>query len=239
MRPRSTGSGRCLESPYQQYLRGIKPRDTHRGYFPIDKHGRAVNSAVKRGNEFSDYDLILKNKERLLSFDEPTRFIFSHSALREGWNNPNVFQICTLKHPDNATARRQEAGRGLRLCVNQSGDRQDLDALGEDVQDVNTLTVIASESYAKFVSDLQNKIRLDGTPRTISEREEREAKVIHNYLLKNDYIDLDDHVTPEYRAAQRRRYLAALNLSGSICSAGTRRSSSARSATRSTNKNRL
>jgi type III restriction enzyme len=217
------GRRTMLDSPYQQYLRGIEPRDTHRGYFSIDKQGRAVNSAVKRGSEFSDdisaYDLILKNKERLLSFDEPTRFIFSHSALREGWDNPNVFQICTLKHSDNATAKRQEVGRGLRLCVNQSGDRQDLDALGEDVQDVNTLTVIASESYAKFVSDLQNKIRedlyerptranvayftgktvvLDGKPRTISEHE---AKVIHNYLLKNDYIDLDDHVTPEYRAA--------------------------------------
>jgi type III restriction enzyme len=100
----------------------------------------------------------LKNKERLLSFEEPTRFIFSHSALREGWDNPNVFQICTLKHSDNATAKRQEVGRGLRLCVDQTGNRQDTDVCGEQVHDINVLTVIASESYAGFVADLQKKI---------------------------------------------------------------------------------
>ena len=109
---------------------------THKGYFSIDKKtGRAIDSALKRGSEFSDdisaYDLILKNKERLLSFEEPTRFIFSHSALREGWDNPNVFQICTLKHGgDSTTQKRQEVGRGLRLCVNQQGERMDADACG-------------------------------------------------------------------------------------------------------------
>ena len=92
-----------LDPLYLTYLDNITAHDTHRGYFSIDKKtGRAVDSTIKRGSEFSDdisaYDLILKNKERLLSFDEPTRFIFSHSALREGWDNPNVFQICTLKH---------------------------------------------------------------------------------------------------------------------------------------------
>jgi type III restriction enzyme len=212
-----------LESPYQRYLNKIAVHETHRGYFSIDKHGRAVNSTVKRGSEFSDdisaYDLILKNKERLLSFDEPTRFIFSHSALREGWDNPNVFQICTLKHSDSATAKRQEVGRGLRLCVDQSGDRQDVDALGEEaVQAVNKLTVIASESYANFVKDLQSKIREDlyerptkasmgyftgkivkddqGLEHTLTAKE---AGDIYNYLIRNDYVDDDGSVTAKYR----------------------------------------
>lgn len=87
-----------FDTPYQKYLKSTGVEDTHKGYFSIDKKGRAVNSSIKRGSDFSDdisaYDLILKNKERLLSFAEPTRFIFSHSALREGWDNPNVFQIC-------------------------------------------------------------------------------------------------------------------------------------------------
>ena len=107
-----------LDTPYQRYLKSTcsDVEEVHKGYFSIDKKGHAIDSKVKRGSEFSDdisaYDLILKNKERLLSFDEPTRFIFSHSALREGWDNPNVFQICTLKHSDSNTAKRQEVGRG-------------------------------------------------------------------------------------------------------------------------------
>lgn len=148
-------------TPYQKYLRDMcsDEKTVHKGYFSIDKKtGHSVDSQIKRGNEFSDdisaYDLILKNKERLLSFDEPTRFIFSHSALREGWDNPNVFQICTLKHSDNQTAKRQEVGRGLRLCVNQSGNRMDKESLGDTVHDVNLLTVIASESYKDFVGTL-------------------------------------------------------------------------------------
>ena len=123
----------------------------HNGYFSIDKKtGNAVNSDVKRGSDISDdisaYDLILKDKERLLSFDEPTRFIFSHSALREGWDNPNVFQICTLRHAASATAKRQEVGRGLRICVDQQGNRMDVERLGDAVHDINALTVIANES---------------------------------------------------------------------------------------------
>ncbi|GHS85741.1 hypothetical protein AGMMS49957_02490 [Synergistales bacterium] len=219
-------------SAYQEYLRGIKTADTHRGYFSIDK-GRFVNSVVKRGGEFSDdisaYDLILKNKERLLSFDEPTRFIFSHSALREGWDNPNVFQICTLKHSDNATAKRQEVGRGLRLCVNQSGDRQDVEVLGEElVQDVNKLTVIASESYAGFVSDLQTKIREDlydrptkasieyFTGKTLTIGGEThiisatEATALYNYLIRNDYVDDDGKITDAYRSDAEKGRLAPL-----------------------------
>ena len=155
-----------FDSAYQRYLRSTADdiARIHKGYFSIDKKtGRSVNSALKRGSEFSDdisaYDLILKNKERLLSFEEPTRFIFSHSALREGWDNPNVFQICTLKHSDSQTAKRQEVGRGLRLCVNQQGNRMDEQTCGNAVHDINVLTVIASESYKTFVSDLQSDIK--------------------------------------------------------------------------------
>ena len=154
-----------LDPAYLAYLDRISAHDTHRGYFSIDKRtGRAVDSTLKRGSEFSDdisaYDLILRNKERLLSFEEPTRFIFSHSALREGWDNPNVFQICTLKHGgDSTTQKRQEVGRGLRLCVNQAGDRMDAETIGDQVQVLNTLTVIASEGYATFVADLQDQTR--------------------------------------------------------------------------------
>lgn len=132
-----------LDTPYQRYLKSTcsDVSKVHKGYFSIDKKGHAIDSKVKRGTEFSDdisaYDLILKNKERLLSFDEPTRFIFSHSALREGWDNPNVFQICTLKHSDSNTAKRQEVGRGLRLCVNQNGNRMDVESCGETVHDIN------------------------------------------------------------------------------------------------------
>ena len=145
-------------------MKAIEVEDTHKGYFSIDKKGHAVNSAIKRGSDFSDdisaYDLILKNKERLLSFSEPTRFIFSHSALREGWDNPNVFQICTLKHSDSTTMKRQEVGRGLRLCVNQDGFRMDEQSLGKElVHKVNKLTVVASESYKDFVTDLQRQIK--------------------------------------------------------------------------------
>ena len=115
-----------LDPEYTAYLDSVDVHEVHKGYFSIDKKGRITNSSVKRGTDLSDdisaYDLILKNKERLLSFEEPTRFIFSHSALREGWDNPNVFQICTLKHSDSTTQKRQEVGRGLRLCVNQSGN---------------------------------------------------------------------------------------------------------------------
>jgi len=212
-------------SSYQAYLRGINTDATHKGYFSIDKKGQVVNSSIRRGSGDSDdisaYDLILKNKERLLSFDEPTRFIFSHSALREGWDNPNVFQICTLKHSDNATAKRQEVGRGLRLCVNSSGERQDLEVCGETfVHGVNMLTVIASESYAGFVADLQNEIKSDlyerptkasvdyftGKVVCLSHEEAHtftvaEATAVYNYLIRNDYVDDNGGITDTYRAA--------------------------------------
>ena len=150
---------------YMAYLGSISAHATHAGYFSIDKKGRAVNSEVKRGSDQSDdtsaYDLILKNKERLLSLDEPVRFIFSHSALREGWDNPNVFQICSLRQSNSVAQKRQEVGRGLRLCVDAHGVRQDNETIPDEVQKVNKLTVIASEGYATFVADLQKDIRQD------------------------------------------------------------------------------
>ena len=212
-----------FDSDYQKYLRNIDVHDTHCGYFSIDKKtGRTVDSEVKRGRDISDdisaYDLILKKKEVLLSFEEPTRFIFSHSALREGWDNPNVFQICTLKHSDSTTQKRQEVGRGLRLCVNSDGVRMDAELLGaEQVQELNKLTVIASESYTQFVGDLQKKIKevlydrptkatveyFTGKTVNIGERTytvtETDAQRIWNYLDSNDYIDNKDNVTDKYR----------------------------------------
>ena len=222
-----------FDTPYQKYLKSIGVEDTHKGYFSIDKKGRAVNSSIKRGSDFSDdisaYDLILKNKERLLSFGEPTRFIFSHSALREGWDNPNVFQICTLKHSDSTTMKRQEVGRGLRLCVNQDGFRMDEQSIGKDlVHKVNKLTVVANESYKEFVADLQRQIKevlydrptkaskeyfvgktvqVDGIPQKISDQQ---ATAIYRYLLKNDYIDDNEHITDQYRADLDNNALAPL-----------------------------
>lgn len=221
------------DTPYAQYLRKFSARDVHKGYFSIDKKtGHISNSAVKRGSDESDdisaYDLILKNKERLLSFEEPTRFIFSHSALREGWDNPNVFQICTLKHSDSVTGKRQEVGRGLRLCVNSAGTRMDADTLGESIHSINKLTVIASESYKGFVADLQRQIRevLYDRPSKATQayfegktvRTEdgfavittRQAHEIYRYLLKNDYVDSEDNISSEYRAAQQAGALAVL-----------------------------
>ena len=213
-----------FDTPYQKYLKSTcyDEKSVHKGYFSIDKKtGHSIDSQLKRGSEFSDdisaYDLILKNKERLLSFDEPTRFIFSHSALREGWDNPNVFQICTLKHSDSNTAKRQEVGRGLRLCVNQSGNRMDIETCGETVHDINTLTVIASESYKTFVADLQSDIKsvlydrptvatseyfkgkyvkVDGIPMLI---DDKSANAIEFYLIQNGYIDMNRNVTDKYR----------------------------------------
>ena len=131
----------------------------HDGYFSIDKKGVSVESKSKEGeNEERGFNLIMKDKERLLSQDCPVRFIFSHSALKEGWDNPNVFQICTLKDTSNEIKKRQEVGRGMRLCVNAKGERQDADVLGDAVFNTNVLTVIASESYDDFAKKLQTEI---------------------------------------------------------------------------------
>ena len=153
------------EEDYLRYLKAIPAEKTHAGYFSVDGKGRMINSKVGRKETTSDdvsaYELIMKNKELLLDRDpkrSPVRFIFSHSALREGWDNPNVFQICTLKQSSSEIRKRQEVGRGLRLCVNQDGDRMDANVLGNDVQNVNILTVIASESYDSFAKGLQTEM---------------------------------------------------------------------------------
>ena len=211
-----------FDTDYDKYLRRFKPDETHKGYFSIDKKGRSINSSVKRGtdnisDDISAYDLILKNKERLLSFDEPTRFIFSHSALREGWDNPNIFQICTLRHSNSTTAKRQEVGRGLRICVDKNGVRQDKETLGPEVHDVNLLTVIANESYADFTSALQRETReslreragaasadyFKGRKIKVASGEyyevtEKDANRIMVYLDDNDYIDNAGHLTQKY-----------------------------------------
>lgn len=154
-----------LDQDYKNYLkRELNSIDkVHAGYFSVDKKGKMINSKIKRGSEASDdisaYDLIMKNKERLLSFEEPVRFIFSHSALKEGWDNPNVFQIATLRQSSSDIKKRQEIGRGLRLSINQNGERQDAQVLGEnEVQQLNILTIIANESYETFARDLQSEI---------------------------------------------------------------------------------
>lgn len=223
------------ETPYVKYLKGITAEKTHSGYFSIDKKTkRDVDPDIeKRGdnaglsNDVEAYDLILKNKERLLSLDEPVRFIFSHSALREGWDNPNVFVICALKHSDNMISRRQEVGRGLRLSVNQQGDRMDHPAI---VHEVNVLTVVASESYKDYVAALQKDIidSLSARPKVADEAyftgkvlkttagdvevTPQMAKQIYKYLLKNDYTDDADRIAVAYHDAKKSETLAELPL---------------------------
>ena len=221
------------ETPYVKYLKGITAEKTHSGYFSIDKKTkRDVDSDVeKRGenaglsNDVEAYDLILKNKERLLSLDEPVRFIFSHSALREGWDNPNVFVICALKHSDNTISRRQEVGRGLRLSVNQDGDRMDHPAI---VHDVNVLTVVASESYKDFVAALQKDISesLSARPKVADKAyfagkivttaagpvtvTDDQATDIEFYLIQNGYVDKKRNVTEKYHQEKKNGTLATL-----------------------------
>ena len=218
------------DTPYNRYLKGIATSRTHEGYFSIDKKSkRMVDPATgKKSSETDDvdaYDLILRKKEQLLKFEEPVRFIFSHSALREGWDNPNVFVICTLKHSDNTISRRQEVGRGLRLSVNQHGDRMDAPAT---VHQVNVLTVVASESYKDFVTALQRDMSegLSERPRVADESyftgkvlktsagdvevTPQLAKQIYKYLLKNDYTDDKDRIADAYHEAKKEGTLAAL-----------------------------
>lgn len=110
-----------------------------------------VDRKTQTSDDTDAYDLIMRDKERLLSLDEPVRFIFSHSALREGWDNPNVFQICTLKTQGESEIRsRQEIGRGLRLCVNQNGERMDESVLGSEVQELNKLTLITDMAFGQI-----------------------------------------------------------------------------------------
>jgi type III restriction enzyme len=221
------------DTPYHNYLRGIATARTHNGYFSQDKKTKrfvdsktsARGETAGEADDVDAYDLILKDKERLLSLDEPVRFIFSHSALREGWDNPNVFVICTLKHSDNTVTRRQEVGRGMRLAVNSAGERVDDPAI---VHDVNVLTVVASESYKDFVKALQADISksISSRPREANAGyfkgkvletptgqvavTTEMAKLIERYLVKNDYTDTADHITEQYHNDKEAGTLAKL-----------------------------
>ncbi len=212
-------------SAYAEFLDRDKAHEIHNGYFSIDKKKKFIDPSVKRGKEDSDdisaYDLIMKDKERLLSMEEPTRFIFSHSALKEGWDNPNVFQICALKHSEATIRRRQEVGRGMRLCVEgKEGVRQDYETVGDAVHTINKLTIIASESYEDFAKGLQSEIAatLKDRPQKaeveffmgklvtdamgVEMRLDKEtAKKLNKILYKNDIIDVDDKITPEGKEA--------------------------------------
>lgn len=209
------------EREYGRYLQSIHAEKTHAGYFSVDRKGHMINSKLGRSGVASDdvdaYDLIMKNKELLLERDpekSPVRFIFSHSALKEGWDNPNVFQICTLKQSSSDIRKRQEVGRGMRLCVNEDGERMDENALRADVHNINVLTIIASESYDQFAKGLQTEIAeaVGDRPRQVTvdlfknarvhDRDGNEeivdtsmARRLIHYMIKMDYLDENDHLT--------------------------------------------
>lgn len=212
------------EDAYIKYLQSIPAAKTHAGYFSVDGKGKMVNSRLRSRETTSDdvsaYELIMKNKELLLDRDpvrSPVRFLFSHSALREGWDNPNVFQICTLKQSGSDVRKRQEVGRGLRLCVNQNGERMDTNVLGSDVHNINILTVIASESYDSFAKGLQTEIAeaVAERPRAVTVElfigkvvkdgqgneqviDRQTASAIHYDMIVNGYIDRKGSLTDRY-----------------------------------------
>ena len=217
---------------YQAYLCRDDVRQVHEGYFSIDKKtkqqidGKVSGRGDDKGHskDTAAYDLILKDKERLLSLAEPVRFVFSHSALREGWDNPNVFVMGMLKKSDNTVSRRQEIGRGLRLAVDQHGERMDNPVT---VHDINELTVVTDESYTDFVTGLQREISesLAARPRKASVKffvgktiktpsgesvvEEVLAQALYKYLVKNDYVNDDDSISDAYKQAKEDGTLAA------------------------------
>jgi type III restriction enzyme len=208
---------------YQAYLQRDQVSSVHEGYFSIDKKTKQlVDPEMKKtGDEkglsadVDAYDLILKDKERLLSFEEPVRFIFSHSALREGWDNPNVFVMGMLKKSDNTISRRQEIGRGLRLAVDQHGERQDNPVT---VHDINELTVVTDESYTDFVAGLQHEIAASLTARPRKATPEffagkmlydatsdekiaitlDQAKQLQHWLTVNGFIDYESKLTEKW-----------------------------------------
>lgn len=202
---------------YLKYLDNIPAEQIHAGYFSIDKKsGRMIDSKFddkkERTSDDADaYDLIMKDKERLLDRREPVRFIFSHSALREGWDNPNVFQICTLKQSGSDVRKRQEVGRGLRLAVNQSGERMDENVLSHDeIHNINVLTVIANESYDSFAKGLQSEIAeaVADRPRRVEAKlfnakfGEDTALAIYESLIENGYVKRGE-LTEKYYEAKK------------------------------------
>ena len=205
-----------IDDEYNNYLDSFDTGKIHAGYFSVDKKGQLKDPLINDKKEYLSfdedaYDLIMKDKERLLSLEEPVRFIFSHSALREGWDNPNIFQICTLKHSNSEISKRQEIGRGLRICVNNTGERMDYKTLEDNFHNINTLTVVASQSYESFSKALQTEMaeNLSSRPKNFTQesfinkilKNENGEKFIftessYNKLLffnaQKGYIDLDN-----------------------------------------------
>lgn len=231
-------------SPYYHYLEShVDGNAVHAGYFSVDrvkKSDKTVfvdykSASEKKNNSSNDkdaYDLIMKDKERLLSFEEPVRFLFSHSALKEGWDNPNVFQICTLKQSTAETRKRQEIGRGMRLSVDQKGLRQDLELLQSEVHEINKLTIIANESYDQFARSLQaelkelladrpGKVNVDLFENKVIKNEageevritKEQAESIQFDLIRQGYIDKHGQLTAEYFNAKENNQL---NLSDTL-----------------------
>ena len=191
-----------LKTKYPDW-KDVVPQRVQAAYFAQKKRkGGAVEYLDTRGESEADetaYDLIMKAKERLLSFDEPVSFIFSHSALREGWDNPNVFQICTLNQTASDIKKRQEVGRGVRLCVDQTGER---------IHDekMNVLTVVANESYEKYVETLQSEIvaeyGLEGAPpKPANARKRGVAKLRKEYTLRPEFKNLWERIKHKTRYA--------------------------------------
>ena len=208
-----------MQDDYKAYLERDAVRAIHNGYFSMDKKtSRIKDENTSDSKDVDAYDLILKKKKELLSLKEPIRFIFSHSALREGWDNPNVFVICTLKNSDSKILRRQEVGRGMRISLNQKGERQDDP---ETVHETNILTVVASESYIDFVTALQKDISesLSARPSVADKNYFKDkfmdvdgSKVlvtpemavgIEDYLLISQYVDRKRNITEKYRDARQ------------------------------------
>ena len=221
------------EDAYTRYLSSISAEETHAGYFSIDKRSNQItDSKINNRREYTTddvdaYNLIMKDKERLLNRKEPVRFIFSHSALREGWDNPNVFQICTLKQSGSDVRKRQEVGRGLRICVNNNGERMDSNTLGSDVHNINVLTVVANESYDSFSRQLQNEIAevVADRPRAVNDDlfknrvikdndgkneqviDSRMASNITHSLIFNGYVSPDKTLTDKYYEDKKAGHL--------------------------------
>lgn len=214
--------GELGDSEYVKYLKGIRAQDTHAGYFSIDKKTKHfidgdIDKKEQSSKDVDAYDLIMKNKERLLDRKEPVRFIFSHSALKEGWDNPNVFQICTLKQSGAEVRKKQEVGRGLRICVNQDGERMDTSVLGDDVHNINILTVIANESYKDFANGLQHELAeiITDRPKKVTADLFKDkfiqdadgnneiitsdmAGKLYFSMVKNDYVNENGELTDKY-----------------------------------------
>ena len=185
---------RLIKNEFREFS-NLDVKKVHSGYFSKMKRNKSIEK------DESAYDLIMKNKERLLSLEEPVEFIFSHSALREGWDNPNVFNICTLAYSTSEIKKRQEIGRGLRLPVDQYGDRiQD--------RDINLLTVITNESYRDYLERLQTEYREEAGVEAPPVEDNRERIKIK---IKNDVLQGGLFKNLWKRVSQKAKYIVNLD----------------------------